>query len=101
MIAAGGGRGKIRRQPSLSPPHHSDPERDIPGPLSGGTGALTGIVHHVNVGPQFRAAQVVAVLDRVIQGRQQDEEDHGVDELREGGEPTRLPWKIHRGSILS
>ena len=27
---------------------------------------LTRIVHDVNVGPQFRAGQVVAVLDRII-----------------------------------
>lgn len=45
--------------------------------------ALTRIVHDVNIGPQFRAGQVVAVLDRIIEGRQQDEQDHGVDELRE------------------
>lgn len=35
-------------------------------PLSERTVALTRIVHDVNVGPQFRAGQVVAVLDRII-----------------------------------
>lgn len=56
------------------------------------TVALTRIVHDVNVGPQVRAGQVVAVLDRVIEGRQQDEEDHGVDELGEAGQPTHDRW---------
>lgn len=54
--------------------------------------ALTRIVHDVNVGPQFGAGQVVAVLDRIVEGRQQDEQDHGVDELREAGQPTHLHW---------
>lgn len=44
----------------------------------------TGVVHDVDVRPQFGAGQVVAVLDRVVQGRQQDEQDHGVDELGGG-----------------
>lgn len=60
--------------------------------LSEWTLALTRIVHDVNIGPQFRAGQVVAVLDRIIEGRQQDEQDHGVDELREAGQPTHLHW---------
>lgn len=35
--------------------------------------ALTCIVHDINVSPQLRASKVVAVLNRVIESRQQDE----------------------------
>lgn len=66
--------------------------------LSGRTVALTGIVHDVDVGPQFRAGQVVAVLDRVVQGRQQDEEHHGVDEL---GEAPQLRQSLSKNNPFS
>lgn len=47
--------------------------------------ALTCIVHDIDVGPQLRAGKVVAVLNWVVESRQQDEQDHGVDELRVWG----------------
>lgn len=45
--------------------------------------ALTCIIHYIDVGSQLRAGKVVAVLNWVIESRQQDEQDHCVDELWE------------------
>lgn len=64
--------GKQFCRPSVSPPDHSDtkmqsvPEAAQQTARSERRVELTRIVHDVNVGPQFRAGQVVAVLDRII-----------------------------------